>query len=80
MATTSCIRASYEVKSQYNDLKAVTDVDGDGGYITADFVPVLIDCAQKHGAKCSTVWIGERDYTLVEFHKAFHDAAELSHV
>ena len=56
-------------------------MDGDGGYITTDFVPGLLDYVQQLDCPIPfhNIDVGNRSHTLVEFHEAFHDAVELSH-
>ena len=63
-----------------NHLEAITYVDGDGGYITTDFVPGLLDYVQQLDCPIPfhNIDIGNRSHTLVEFREAFHDAVELS--
>ncbi len=75
------LKASFEVKTDINHLEAITYVDGDGGYITTDFVPGLYDYVQQldHSIQLQNIQVGGRSHTLVEFREAFHDAVELSH-
>lgn len=54
-------------------------MDGDGGYITTNFVPGLLDYVGQLNIPFHEVGVGNRRHTLVEFREAFHDAVELSH-
>lgn len=75
------LKPSFEVNTQTNHLEAITYVDGDGGYITTDFVPGLLDYVQQLDCPIPfhNIDVGNRSHTLVEFREAFHDAVELSH-
>lgn len=75
----SALKPSFQVTTQSNHLEAITYVDGDGGYITTDFVPGLFGYVQQLNVPSHAVEVGNRHHTLVEFREAFHDAVELSH-
>jgi endonuclease YncB( thermonuclease family) len=63
-----------------NHLQAITYTDGDGGFITADYVPGILNYSRLHAVTSHTIAVGMERHTLIPFREAFHDAVELGHI
>ena len=57
---------------------AVQDVDGDGGYLIAEYFPEIAQLAHTPGVPCQKVQ--PHGLTLFPFRENGHDAPELGHV
>lgn len=70
----------FHVKPSSDHQQAISYTDGDGGYITTDHVPSLLQYCREHAVPSYEVKKGSGlCLTVVPFREAFHDAVELGH-